>query len=101
MRENLEFTSLDGTPLAAFLQTPDSGSGPFPAIVLSHGFGAVKEMALDQYADVFCEAGFACLVYDHRNTGTLMDSLSVDMVEAAARDLWQRVHPATAAGGTR
>ncbi len=40
--------------------------------------------------------------YDHRNTGTLMDSLSVDMVEAAARDLWQRVHPATtAAGGTR
>ena len=29
--------------------------------------------------------------YDHRNTGTLMDSLTVDMAEAAARDLWQRV----------
>ncbi|MFP6774436.1 MAG: alpha/beta fold hydrolase, partial [Alphaproteobacteria bacterium] len=70
MRENVEFKTLDGTPLAAFLYTPDSGSSPFPAIVLSHGFGAVKEMALDRYADVFCAAGFACLVYDHRNTGS-------------------------------
>lgn len=70
MRVDVEFKSLDGTPLAAFLYTPDRGSGPFPAIVLSHGFGAVKEMALDRYADVFCAAGFACLVYDHRNTGS-------------------------------
>lgn len=69
MRKNVEFKTLDGTPLSAFLYTPDSGESPFPAIVLSHGFGAVKEMALDQFADVFCEAGFACLVYDHRNTG--------------------------------
>lgn len=29
--------------------------------------------------------------YDHRNTGTLMDSLSVDMAETAARGLWHRV----------
>lgn len=70
LRENVEFKALDGTSLAAFLCTPDGGSGPFPAIVLSHGFGAVKEMALGQYADVFCAAGFACLVYDHRNTGS-------------------------------
>ena len=70
MRKNVEFKALDGTPLAAFLYTPDSGRGPFPAIVLSHGFGAVKEMGLDRYADVFCAAGFACLVYDHRNTGS-------------------------------
>lgn len=70
IRENVEFRSLDGTPLAAFLCTPESGHGPFPAIVLSHGFGAVKEMALDRYADAFCAAGFVCLVYDHRNTGS-------------------------------
>lgn len=70
MRVDVEFNSLDGTPLAAFFYTPDRGSGPFPAVVLSHGFGAVKEMALDRYADVFCAAGFACLVYDHRNTGS-------------------------------
>lgn len=29
--------------------------------------------------------------YDHRTTGTLMDSLTVDMAEASARDLWRRV----------
>jgi ADP-heptose:LPS heptosyltransferase len=28
--------------------------------------------------------------YDHRTTGTLMDGLGVDAVEAAARDLWRR-----------
>ncbi len=29
--------------------------------------------------------------YDHRTTGTLMDSLSVDMADQAARALWRRV----------
>lgn len=29
--------------------------------------------------------------FDHRASGTLMDSLSVDAVEAAARELWNRV----------
>jgi fermentation-respiration switch protein FrsA (DUF1100 family) len=85
MRENLQFKALDGTPLAAFLCTPDSRSGPFPAIVLSHGFGAVKEMALDLYADVFCAAGFACLVYDHRNTG------SSGGVPRGEIDPWQQI----------
>jgi heptosyltransferase-3 len=28
--------------------------------------------------------------FDHRTTGTLMDSLSVAAAERAARDLWQR-----------
>jgi len=68
-REDVEFKALDGTPLAGLLSLP-RGDGPFPGIVLSHGFGAVKEMALDRYADGFSEAGFACLLYDHRNTGS-------------------------------
>ena len=34
--------------------------------------------------------------YDHRTTGTLMDSLSVEAVEAAAQDLWRRVTQAAA-----
>jgi len=32
--------------------------------------------------------------YDHRTTGTVMDSLSVDKAEAAARDLWARIEAA-------
>jgi len=30
--------------------------------------------------------------YDHRKTGTLMESLTVDAVEAVARELWSRCH---------
>lgn len=39
--------------------------------------------------------------YDHRTTGTCMDSLTVDMAESAARDLWARVNgePKSAARG--
>ncbi len=34
--------------------------------------------------------------FDHRTTDTLMDSLTVEMAEAAARGLWQRLHGAAA-----
>jgi heptosyltransferase-3 len=34
--------------------------------------------------------------FDHRTTGTLMDGLSVDAAEAAARRLWQSVESAAA-----
>jgi cephalosporin-C deacetylase-like acetyl esterase len=85
MRENVEFMALDGTPLAALFYTPSSGNSPFPAVVLSHGFGAVKEMSLDQYADVFCAAGFACLLYDHRNTGSSGGTLRGEI------DPWQQI----------
>lgn len=36
---------------------------------MAHGFSAVKEMHLDDFAEVFCAAGFAVMVYDHRNLG--------------------------------
>jgi ADP-heptose:LPS heptosyltransferase len=32
--------------------------------------------------------------YDHRTTGTLMDGLSIDRAEEAARALWRRLEPA-------
>jgi alpha/beta superfamily hydrolase len=36
---------------------------------MAHGFSAVKEMAMDRYAEVFCAAGMTVLAYDHRNLG--------------------------------
>jgi fermentation-respiration switch protein FrsA (DUF1100 family) len=36
---------------------------------MAHGYSAVKEMYLDSFAEVFCDAGFAALVYDNRNLG--------------------------------
>jgi fermentation-respiration switch protein FrsA (DUF1100 family) len=51
------------------MYTPDSGSGPWPTIVMAHGFSAVKEMYLDRFAEFFAEAGLAALVFDNRNFG--------------------------------
>jgi fermentation-respiration switch protein FrsA (DUF1100 family) len=40
-----------------------------PAIVMAHGFSAVKEMHLDNFARKFAEAGFMVLVFDYRFFG--------------------------------
>ena len=69
MRRDIEFNA-DGVTLRGWFYTPDSGKGPFPTVVLAHGFSGVKEMGLDQYAEVFAAGGLAVLVYDHRNLGT-------------------------------
>lgn len=45
------------------------GKEPAPLILMSHGFSALMAMGLDDYADRFAQAGFAVLVYDHRNYG--------------------------------
>lgn len=66
-RADIEFDA-DGIRLRGWLYTP-AGRGPHPLVVMSHGFSAVKEMGLDDYAEVFSAAGLAVLVYDNRNLG--------------------------------
>ncbi|WP_213309166.1 alpha/beta hydrolase [Paraburkholderia sacchari] len=68
MRQEVSFNA-DGVTLRGWLYTPDKGPSPCPAVVMAHGFSAVKEMYLDSYAEVFCEAGFAVLVFDNRSFG--------------------------------
>ena len=68
MRNDIEFAGFGGTTLRGWLYVPEMPL-PAPAIVMAHGFSAVKEMALDRFAQVFCDAGLAVLVYDHRNLG--------------------------------
>lgn len=66
-RRNVEFNA-DGVTLRGWFYTP-AGQGPFPTVVMAHGFSGVKEMTLDKYAEVFSAAGLAVLVYDNRNLG--------------------------------
>ena len=66
MRQDIEFDA-EGTTLRGWLYAPESA--PAPTIVMCHGFSAVKELYLDAFAEVFCDAGFAVLVYDNRNLG--------------------------------
>src|SRR4051794_21357144 len=68
MRQDIEFDA-EGTTLRGWLYVPDGAKGPAPTIVMCHGYSAVKEMYLDAFAEVFCEAGFAALLYDNRCLG--------------------------------
>jgi hypothetical protein len=68
-RESLSFATEDGTRLDAWLYRPQGLATRAPAVVMAHGFSAVKEMGLDAYARVFAATGLAVLVFDHRGFG--------------------------------
>ncbi|EPE2684194.1 alpha/beta hydrolase [Vibrio alginolyticus] len=58
----------NGVELDAWFYLPNQKQ-PAPAIVMSHGFAAIKELYIDKFAERFAEAGFAVILYDHRNFG--------------------------------
>lgn len=68
MRRDIAFPA-DGVTLRGWFYAPQSASGPAPTIVMAHGFSAVKEMCLQDFAEFFQAAGFAVLVFDFRNLG--------------------------------
>lgn len=67
-RRDIEIKMPDGVALRGWHYAP--GTAKAPVIVMSHGFGAVKEMQLDLIAESFAGGGFNCIVYDHRCLGT-------------------------------
>jgi dienelactone hydrolase len=66
-RQDTSFDS-HGTSCAAWLYRPDGLDNP-PVIVMAHGFGAIRMMRLDAYAERFAQAGYAVLVFDYRGWG--------------------------------
>jgi fermentation-respiration switch protein FrsA (DUF1100 family) len=68
MRADISFQSA-GLTCRGWLYRPDDAAGPAPAIVMSHGFSAVKEQGLPSFAERFRAAGFAVLVFDYRHLG--------------------------------
>jgi pimeloyl-ACP methyl ester carboxylesterase len=43
---------------------------PLPAVIMAHGLSAtINGMTADRYAEIFHDAGFAVLLFDHRNFG--------------------------------
>ena len=70
MRQDVTFLS-EGLKCAGWLYLRDdlrSGERR-PAIIMAHGFSAVKEMYLDAFAERFVAAGFVTLVFDYRYQG--------------------------------
>ena len=68
-RENIEFTGESGVTLRGWFYPAENATGPAPAVVMTHGMTAVKELYLDDYAEYFAAAGLNVVVYDHRNYG--------------------------------
>ena len=66
-REDVWFNS-GSERISAWLYRP-TVNGDAPLLVMAHGLGAVRTMRLDAYAERFCAAGYACLVFDYRNFG--------------------------------
>jgi uncharacterized protein len=69
-RKDVTFTS-QGLKCAAWYYVPSGlkDGEKRPAIVMAHGFSAVKEMYLDGFAKRFAEAGMVVLVFDYRYFG--------------------------------
>jgi uncharacterized protein len=85
VRVNIEFLADDVT-LRGWLFTPDGGRGPFPLVVATHGFAAVKEQSLNEVGEAFSSAGLAALIYDHRCHG------ESDGLPRGHIDPWAQVH---------
>ena len=57
-----------GEQLAAYLYRP-AAPGRVPCIVMAHGFSGTRDEALPGYAEAFCDAGYAVVVFDYRYFG--------------------------------
>ena len=70
MRQDITFTS-EGLECAGWLYVPDDleNGDRRPAVVMAHGFSAVKEMYLENFADKFVEAGLVVMIFDYRYFG--------------------------------
>jgi len=64
----VEFPSEGATLRGRLYARPTSR--PRPVVVMAHGLSAtISQMTADRYAEVFHDAGFAVLLFDHRNFG--------------------------------
>jgi dienelactone hydrolase len=55
--------------LAAWLYRPAPARETAPCIVMAHGFGGVRELRLDAFAERFAAAGYVAIVFDYRHFG--------------------------------
>ncbi len=57
-----------GEQLAAYFYRP-AGGQPVPCVVMAHGFSATRDDGLPAYAEAFCNAGYAVVLFDYRHFG--------------------------------
>ena len=55
MRVDVAFNA-GGVTLRGWLYKPDRGTGPFPLVVMAHGFSALKEMDWSMTTETWAQA---------------------------------------------
>jgi pimeloyl-ACP methyl ester carboxylesterase len=68
VKRDIEFQS-KGSTVRGWLMTPDTGSSPYPVVVMAGGWCYVKEVVMPHYAEYFLKQGVATLLFDYRNFG--------------------------------
>jgi pimeloyl-ACP methyl ester carboxylesterase len=68
MIKEVDFPS-EGATLRGLLYLPETGTKNPPVVIMAHGTSATVYMVADKYAEAFCHAGLAALLYDHRGFG--------------------------------
>jgi pimeloyl-ACP methyl ester carboxylesterase len=58
-----------GEQLAAYVYRPEQTDRRVACVVMAHGFSATRDDALPAYAEAFCDAGFAVVLFDYRHFG--------------------------------
>lgn len=67
-RQDIAFTS-SGLTIRGWCYRAFPEHASAPAIVMAHGFSAVKEQYLDRYAEIFAQGGLNVIVFDNPNFG--------------------------------
>ena len=67
-REDIHIPS-DGEQLAAYLYRPAAADRDMPCVVMAHGFSGTRDDGLPAYAEAFCAAGYAVVLFDYRHFG--------------------------------
>jgi fermentation-respiration switch protein FrsA (DUF1100 family) len=67
-RTTVRIPTASGDEIEAWVYRAE-GDGPHPAIVLAHGFAAVKAGGLAAFAERFRRAGFTAIAFDYRQWG--------------------------------
>ena len=58
-----------GVNCAATLHTPEGSKGPYPTILMVHGWGGTQLTLVTGFIDAFNDAGFAVLTFDYPGWG--------------------------------
>ena len=64
-----ELFESDGLRCAAAVFRPEGMQGDVPVVVMAHGFGTPRAVALYVYAEEFARNGYAVMVFDYRYFG--------------------------------